>query len=441
MAGARTNPILRLVRTIAGPPGPSDDPDRQLLERFVTEADEGAFRDLVRRHGALVLGVCTRVLDSEHDAEDAFQATFLVLVRKAGSIRAPELLGPWLYGVAQRTALKVKAAALRRRRLEKRLAELGPPARSLPGPGSADHLTWRDLRAVIDEEVSRLPRKYRAAVVLCYLEGKTNEQAARILGCPPGTVYSRLAWARERLRSQLSRRGVALTVAALATFLTSSAASASVPARLASVTSEAATGFAAGKAAAAGTTSAQAAAFAEGVLREMFLTKLKTAAVALLAGVAGTAAVLLTCQALAGGPARVKNEGAARSIAKEADKPKTDKDSLQGAWIPVSAEEDGKKIPEDVIKARNFEMVFTEDKVTLPIKGDSQEAGYKLDPTKKPKQIDLLLGEGKTAKGIYLLEGDTLTLCVEKEPGGERPAEFAAKEGTTRVLMVLKKKK
>src|SRR5262249_19279208 len=300
MAGARTNPILRLVRTIVGPPDPGDDPDRRLLERFVNDADEGAFRDLVRRHGPLVLGVCTRVLDSEHDAEDAFQATFLVLVRKAGSIRAPELLGPWLYGVAQRTALKVKAAARRRRRLEKRLADLT----HAPAP---DDLIWRDLRPVLDEEVNRLPRRYRAAVVLCYLEGKTNEQAARILGCPQGTVFSRLAWARERLRRQLGRRGLALTVGALAAFLTPSAASA-VAARLVDVTSEAAAGFAAGKAAVAGTISARAATFAEGVLREMFLTKLKIAAVALLtAGVAGTAALLLTCQTLAGGPARVKN--------------------------------------------------------------------------------------------------------------------------------------
>jgi RNA polymerase sigma factor (sigma-70 family) len=435
MAGARTNPLLRLVRTIAASPGPGDDPDRQLLERFVNEADGGAFQALVRRHGPLVLGVCTRVLDSEHDAEDAFQATFLVLVRKAGLIRAPELLGPWLYGVAHRTALKVKAAASKRRRLEKRLAELAPPP-------ATDDLTWRDLRPVLDEEVNRLPRKYRAAVVLCYLEGKTNEQAARILGCPQGTVFSRLAWARERLRRQLSRRGLALTVGALAAFLTPSAVSAAVPAPLVVFTSEAAAGFAAGKAAAAGTTSARAAAFAEGVLREMFLTKLKIAAVALLAaGVAGTAAILLTCQALAGGPASVKNEGAAQPIAKEADKPKTDKDNLQGAWIPVSVEEGGKKIPEDEVKAKNVEIVFTGDKVTLPIKGDAKEFGYKLDPSKKPKQIDLLLGDGKTAKGIYLLDGDTLKLCVEKEPDGERPTEFAAKEGTTHNLIVLKKKK
>src|SRR5262249_42467663 len=116
MAGAPTNPILRFVRRIACSHGPDADPDGQLLERFVRAADEGAFQALVQRHGPLVLNVCARVLDNEHDAEDVFQATFLVLARKAGSLRAPELLGPWLYGVAYRTALKAKAESLKRRK-------------------------------------------------------------------------------------------------------------------------------------------------------------------------------------------------------------------------------------------------------------------------------------------------------------------------------------
>src|SRR5262245_48786399 len=201
MAGARTHPLLRFLRGIAAPP-PAEDPDRQLLQRFVALADESAFRELVRRHGPLVLGVCTRVLGSEHDAEDAFQATFLVLVRKAGSLRAPERLGPWLYGVAYRTALKARAGVSRRRQREKPLAD-GAQATEADDPG------WRDLRPVLDEEVGRLPRKYREPFVLCYVEGLTNEQAARVLGCPPGTVFSRLAWARERLRRALRRRGLA----------------------------------------------------------------------------------------------------------------------------------------------------------------------------------------------------------------------------------------
>jgi uncharacterized protein (TIGR03067 family) len=129
-----------------------------------------------------------------------------------------------------------------------------------------------------------------------------------------------------------------------------------------------------------------------------------------------------------------------KSPAAAAAKPKTDKDNLQGTWIPVSAEEAGTKVPKEKIKDRNFEMVISGDKITLPIKDESKEVRFKLDPSKKPKHIDLLMGKDKTAKGIYLLKGDTLKLCVEKEPDSDRPTKFST-EGTTHVLIVLKRKK
>jgi RNA polymerase sigma factor (sigma-70 family) len=435
MAGAQGNPVLRFVRGIAASHGPAGDPDRQLLERFVNGADEGAFQALVRRHGPLVLNVCTRVLKNQHDAEDAFQATFLVLVRKAGSVRAPELLGPWLYGVAYRTALRAKAEAMKRRILEQQLVDrASPPA--------ADPLIGRDLRLALDEEVNRLPPKYRVPFVLCYLEGKTNEQAAQALGCPRGTVFSRLAWARERLRGRLSRRGLALSAGAFAASLSRGAAPAAVPPDLVMLTSRAALGCAAGNAAAAGTVSAQAVALAEGVVRAMFVTKLKIAVVVLLAaGAAAAAAGVLTRQVLVEGQAGVKSEGTTRAAAGGADKPKADKDKLQGTWVAEAVEEEGREFPADEVKDKNLEWVFAGDKVTFPIKGEAKEVRYKLDPAKKPKQIDLLLDEGKPAKGIYLLEGDTLKLCVQKESQGDRPTEFAAKEGTAHILLVLKKKK
>src|SRR5262249_6700332 len=153
---------------------------------------------------------CRRVLRDPHDAEDAFQATFLLLVRKAGVLRRPEALGPWLYGVAYRTAIKARAGTARRREREQ-------PVTVEPVAGPADDLVWRDLRPVLDDAVSRLPTKYREPVVLCYLQGRTNAQAARQLGVPVGTVATRLARAREQLRRYLTRRGLALSAPLLGT--------------------------------------------------------------------------------------------------------------------------------------------------------------------------------------------------------------------------------
>src|SRR5262249_39218280 len=296
-AGTPINPALQFVRGVAAAYDPGGDPDRLLLERFVNEADGNAFQVLIRRHGPQVMSVCTRVLGNESDAEDAFQATFLVLVRKARSLRAPGSLAPWLYGVAYRTSLKAKAEALKRRAREEQLVDRASP----PAP---DDLIWRDIRFVLDEEVNRLPHRYRAPVVLCYFEGRTNEQAAGVLGCPRGTVYPRLAEARNRLRRQLSRRGLALSAGVLAGALSGSTASAVVPASLVAVTSQAALAFAAGPAVAAGTTPAPAAALAEGVLKAMVLTKLKILVATLLAGrVGGLTGGGLARTPLAGGRA------------------------------------------------------------------------------------------------------------------------------------------
>src|SRR5262245_30686884 len=160
--------------------------DRQLLEDYVLRHDEAALEALVRRHAPMVWGVCRRTLFDHHDAEDAFQATFLVLVRRAGSIASPELLAGWLYGVACQTALKARAAAARKRGREKLMAELPEPA-APPGPAA------NDLQTYLDGELKSLPDKYRAAIVLCDVEGKTRREAARELDWPEGTVAGRLA--------------------------------------------------------------------------------------------------------------------------------------------------------------------------------------------------------------------------------------------------------
>ena len=284
--------LRRLGRTHADAPDPV--PDGQLLRRVVAENDQAAFELLIWRHGAMVLGVCRRLLRDEQLAEDAFQATFLVLARKARSVRG-ERLGGWLHRVALRVASEARRAILKRTRIERPL-ETEPAAPD----GNGSEL---DLRPVLDAEVNRLPERYRLPVVLCYLGGLTTEEAARRLGCPRGTVLSRLATARQRLAARLTRRGVGLSAGGLAAGL-GEVAAASVPAALVIGCLQAAMGGAGGGAALAGSASSQAAAWAKGVIQAMFLTKLKVAVGLFLAvGVLGTG--LLFSSALVGGPASV----------------------------------------------------------------------------------------------------------------------------------------
>src|SRR5271166_2989572 len=196
--------------------------ESQLLDRFTTARDEAAFEALVELHGPMVLGVCRQFLRDPNDVDDAFQATFLVLVRKAGSLRQKDLLGNWLYGVACRVALRSRTVGIRR---QMRVAAAGP-MEGLPGNGgvcryelASEVLLRNEERPLVHEEVNRLPQKYRTPIVLCYFEGLTHDQAAARLGWPVGTVKGRLSRARDLLRKRLSRRGVAVSVAALAAHL------------------------------------------------------------------------------------------------------------------------------------------------------------------------------------------------------------------------------
>src|SRR5262249_13941203 len=174
--------------------------DGQLLKDYISRRDEAALAVLVQRHGPMVWGVCRRVLHNHHDAEDAFQATFLVLVRRAASIASPGLLANWLYGVAHQTALKARATAHKRKGREQQVADM-------PEPAAVEQDPWNDLRPLLDQELSRLPDRYRAVLVLCDLEGETRKEAARQLGLPEGTVGSRLARARALLAKRLAQRG------------------------------------------------------------------------------------------------------------------------------------------------------------------------------------------------------------------------------------------
>ncbi len=330
------NGVLRILRR-AALQGPANGiTDRQLLERFLATREEAAFEALVRRHGPMILGVCRRVLDHQQDAEDAYQATFLVLASKASSVLQHETLANWLYGVAYRTAQKARVAASRRRVKEKHMAR----------PEAFHEADWQDLRPVLDQELNSLPDKYREPLVLCDLQEMTRKAAADQLGWPEGTLSGRLSRGRELLAKRLVRRGVILSAAAVAAALSSSAVSACVPTPLVSSTVHAATCIAAGQAV-SGVVSAPVAALTKGILKIMFISKLKTVSTILVAfGLIVTGAAFCWTQPgaapAAQGAQRAKGEG------QNADAPKADAAKLP-TGMPlyqalVSLDADGKLV-------------------------------------------------------------------------------------------------
>jgi RNA polymerase sigma-70 factor (ECF subfamily) len=265
--------------------------DGQLLDAYIRGREEAAFTALVGRHGPMVWGVCRRVLGEEGDAEDAFQAAFLVLVRKAASIVPREMVANFLYGVARQTAVKAKAMAVKRKAREKQM-------KAMPEPIAAEQSDEHDLLPLLDQELSRLPDKYRSAIVLCDLEGKSYKETARQLGCPEGTLSARLARGRALLAKRLTRHGLAVSGGGLTAALSESAASAGVPASVVSSTIKAASLFAAGQAAATGAISVQVAALTEGVMKTMLLAKLKIVGVLVMAAVlSGTAGLIYQTRA------------------------------------------------------------------------------------------------------------------------------------------------
>jgi RNA polymerase sigma factor (sigma-70 family) len=282
MAASPITTLLRQVRRLLG--NQTDAvADNSLLERYVSGGDETAFATLLRRHGPLVWGVSRRVTEHVQDAEDVFQATFLLLARKAGAIRKRASIGSWLYGVAYRLALRTRADAARRRRREEQAAI--PPA---PDP-SAD-VTWRELRTVLDEELARLPDRYQAPLLLCYFEGLTHEEAARQLGWSKRSVKDRLQRGRNRLRTRLARRGLTLSAALSGPMLAGETSAA--PAALSAATVRAASLLALGQPAAA-SVSAEVLALVEAEVKTMFVGKFQLmTAVGLLVLVLGGAGLL-----------------------------------------------------------------------------------------------------------------------------------------------------
>jgi RNA polymerase sigma factor (sigma-70 family) len=261
MASSTAASILHYLRFLGATAADDEPSDGQLLGRFLAQRDEGAFATLMRRHGPVVLAVCQRVLRNLHDAEDAFQATFLVLARKGASVRKHHSLAAWLHRVALNLARTASATAAQRQAREREVVPI-------PATDTVDDVASRDWQQLLHEEVDRLPKKYRVPVILCHFKGATHDEAARQLGWPLGTVSGRLARARGMLRTRLARRGLALTTAGLAAMLTAEA-SAVVPPALLGLTLRAAVSFAAG-----GAVSAGVVALAKGALQTMTATKL-----------------------------------------------------------------------------------------------------------------------------------------------------------------------
>jgi RNA polymerase sigma factor (sigma-70 family) len=239
MASGQLSTVVRHLHQLREAAHAGELTDAQLLERFRAQREQAAFTLLTRRHGPMVLAVCRRVLGNLHDAEDAFQATFLALARKAESIRNPDTLAGWLHEVARRTAERARVRALTRSGHEKRTA-------AAPQPDFLAAVAWRDLQPILDAEVANLPEKYRVPFVLCYLEGHSYVRAARQLRCAPGTISHRLARARDLLRRRLTRRGLALPAGVLAAALAQHTAAAAVAAPLVAATIKSALGSAAG---------------------------------------------------------------------------------------------------------------------------------------------------------------------------------------------------
>lgn len=317
MTSSSMTGLLQHLRKLADPAGISGVGDAELLERFVHSRDEAAFELLVWRHQRMVLGVCRRVLGDLHDAEDAFQAAFLTLARKAASVSRKQVVSSWLHTVAFRIALRVRAG--RRKKVEINLEYL-------PSSGdAAEEAVRRDLAAVLDEEVGRLPVKYRAAVVLCYLEGKSYAEAGRQLGLAVGTLAGHLNRARALLRRRLTRRGIGVSGALLAAVLCEQASSSAASATLVNATVKTA----------AGAISATVAALAEGAVRSLFLGKVKIAMVAALTGLLVAGMGLVVPAALA--PPSAAPESPKPLAAPLADKEKPARVDRYGDPLPPGA--------------------------------------------------------------------------------------------------------
>jgi RNA polymerase sigma factor (sigma-70 family) len=388
-----------------------DEGDGALLARFSDDGDEAAFEVLVQRHGPMVLGVCRRYLGAGPDAEDAFQAIFLLLARRAATIRNPDAVGAWLYAVACDVAGRARKARSQRERA--RVLTERDAARTDPATTE-----WRELRPVLDEELGRLPEKYRAPVILCYLEDRSNAEAAEQLGWPVGTVKGRLARARSLLQTRLARRGVALGGGMAGWFGitggSQAAAGAAVPPALGAATVLQALRVATGAAPAAAGASPAVAALYSGGLQAMGFAKVKVAAaLAALLGVFAFSGVF-TYNALAGRePSRQVQSRLTpvRPDAKDADKKPADAGSTEPAGVPLTAR-----------------LVGAKDSYTLDLGGKTADEFRKQFPE----------GKGPVKPGTRLPDSPKVDLKLELTNTGKEEIKVQVRGSENKLTLDLK---
>ena len=389
MPAGTKSPILSHLRKALLDPTLTDG---QLLDRFLRDCDDIAFESLVHRHGPMVLGVCRRVLGDTHDAEDAYQATFVVLARKAGSVSPKDALANWLHGVACVASVRLRSSRAKRQGRERTTSD--PPERAI----SEREDRSEDL-VLVDAELAGLPAKYRSVIVLCDLEERSRKEAARQLRIPEGTVSSRLAAGRKRLAKRLSRRGV---IASIGMLLAASA----VPRAFADP-------------------SLNALKLTEEVLKAMFIRKLKQHIAMLAFALLTVAFTTVAFRQAAGQPAPVEARPAVV---------KPERDDWQGIWKVISVEEG----------TEPAYFLVHGDRMQIQLMSGEFEGGLHLDSSRNPKEFDFATSR-VTWKGIYSLEGDKLTLCYELTHGGDlanvakRPNQFAALPNLRRFLTVLKR--
>jgi RNA polymerase sigma factor (sigma-70 family) len=407
------------MQEVAGPSSQSEQTDERLLRELVASQDAGAFAAIMRRHGGMVSGVCRRVLGREQDVEDAFQATFIVLLRKAHSLNRPNLLGNWLYGVAYRISSKIRSANIRQRARE-------APMVDLPAPEADDDASWRDLRPVFDDELRRLPQRYRRPIVLFYLEGKSAEEVATALGLPRGTVLSQLARARERLRMRLSRRNLALGVGVFASLLERMASpDAAVPDRLLDLGMQTLPASGAG-------VSVHAQLLAQQVLSETLRRSLWTIGSPLFAALLAPCVGFLSYNAVRVPPVAVAPVAVVQAEAR------SNPEGLQGDWQVVAVEQGGRVLRKDQFP---FASLIIRDDTIVHEGGPHHllKARFRLHPEQQPKALDMESEgyHGDVYYAIYTLEGDTLTIC--RPDDATRPTEFASSPGSNALLYTAKR--